>query len=140
MFIPAAMSENDASRSGSERKCDDAPLAQTSSNWLLELHRRCFSCCNVVLRQEALLRHGHDRTMVRALEDMLCTTQIYVSMQRVVDYCCTPATIVWPHRGWIQQGDGRGGQHAEKDRSSCISAIGLSVLCLSLDSHFVPNH
>lgn len=132
------MSENDVSRSGSERKCEDAPLAQTSSSWLLELHRRCFSCCNVVLRQEALLHGGHDRAMVRALEDMLCSTQIYVLSRSVV------CRLLQDTAKAVQTGVG---QHAEEGEMFCseqlvcwfvrVSTLSLHVVLPTLSRVFV---
>ncbi len=118
------MSENDVSRSGSERKCEDAPLAQTSSSWLLELHRRCFSCCNVVLRQEALLHGGHDRAMVRALEDMLCSTQIYVLSRSVVCRLLLYGRIA---TGYGQGGTDRGRTTRRRGGNVLQRAIGLLV-------------
>lgn len=58
------MSENGASRGTHESSWYEAILSQASPNGLLELHRRCFSCCNVVLRQEASLVQSDERIMV----------------------------------------------------------------------------
>lgn len=62
------MSENGVSRGSSEPSWYEAILSQASPSGLLELHRRCFSCCNVVLRQEASLVQSHERIMVRGFE------------------------------------------------------------------------
>lgn len=62
------MSENGVSRGVSDRRSDEAPLSHTSSSGLVELQRRCFSCCNVVLRQEASLTQSQKRVMVRGFE------------------------------------------------------------------------
>lgn len=64
------MSENGLSRGGSDRRSDEAPLLfHPSSSGRLELHRRCFSCCNVVLRQEASLANGQRRAVVSAVKN-----------------------------------------------------------------------
>lgn len=81
--VPAVMSENGFSRGLGDRRTDETPVSHTciSSSGLLELHRRCFSCCNVVLRQEASLAQNQKRSMVRGFERMVgsccyCHTQI----------------------------------------------------------------
>lgn len=43
------------------------PLSQRSASELLALHRRCFSCCNTVLQQQACLVRGDERVMVSAV-------------------------------------------------------------------------
>ncbi|CAM9232020.1 unnamed protein product [Pylaiella littoralis] len=79
------MSENGASCCSNESSWYEAILSQASPSGLLELHRRCFSCCNVVLRQEATLVQSHERMML--LEQPMFTEHVMMKaiMARVSD-------------------------------------------------------
>lgn len=47
---------------------------------VMELHRRCFSCCNAVLQQEASLLRGDERVMVSTARAYNHSRMSYVSL------------------------------------------------------------